>query len=749
MPFTVSHAKSLTIPDSTNTDIVRPVDWNSRHLITYSPSGAELLPAFSDGGNVSFSTNPSGYLVASAPAGGGGGGIAVSAGSQVATTNTVVFANSNGISFGMSGSSQITASYTVPVQTAYQFDNSNGVSFGTNAGTVTASVRTDYQSAGAYLTTAANSTHSHGAISMSLAGGLSGTYSSASSGLTLSLTQAAGAVSPINFSAGTTSSSLTAVTFGDGGNVTFGLGTGASAGVITASAPSGGAGGVALSAGSQSIGTGTVAFANSNGISFGMSGSNQITASYTVPNVPAQTVQPAVAQLNGSSGTLSIVAGSSLSASSNASTITLGLASNWSTTIMPLGNSTGYASSVLSNTFLTTAAQSGHSHGNPTLALTNLSGTTGSASNGFTLSLSAAAPGGGGGVAVSAGSDSLFTSGTMSFGNANGFSFITSNGSVVGSYTDAGGAGGGLNTINLIGNVSGNTSVSQNAGSIYFSGGPGVTVSGTGNTVVMSAGEILKYYAPFNSGISSNTFRIANDNLVAHLFPLPNLLAISYVELQMLWSQYASITSSGAGISKSNQVGSTFYVGISKQNITNPLVFDAVANTSVTASLFASCSVSSSSISAGMTFGFNGVSDSKTASTVSGNYSALSVTKFPPPGHARIVMPIPLTTTLSPGVYLFGLGLSSSRASADVAPFSGTIGTAIGFYGYLKQGNMNGGLAVRLGVDSAGANSIWWAGVPGGGVVPGVSLTSSVHLSQFAASLESIYPMVGLNGMGF
>lgn len=46
--------------------------------------------------------------------------------------------------------------------------------------------------------------------------------------------------------------------------------------------------------------------------------------------------------------------------------------------------------------YLTTAAQSNHSHGNPTLALTNLSGTTASASNGLTISLSAAAPSGGG-----------------------------------------------------------------------------------------------------------------------------------------------------------------------------------------------------------------------------------------------------------------------------------------------------------------------------------------------------------------
>lgn len=45
--------------------------------------------------------------------------------------------------------------------------------------------------------------------------------------------------------------------------------------------------------------------------------------------------------------------------------------------------------------FLTTAALSNHSHGNPTLALTNISGTTASNSAGLTLSLSAGAAGAG------------------------------------------------------------------------------------------------------------------------------------------------------------------------------------------------------------------------------------------------------------------------------------------------------------------------------------------------------------------
>ncbi|MDX2253277.1 MAG: hypothetical protein NW202_13410 [Nitrospira sp.] len=58
-------------------------------------------------------------------------------------------------------------------------------------------------------------------------------------------------------------------------------------------------------------------------------------------------------------------------------------------------NSAGFTLSLSAVNALTTAALSNHSHGDPTLNLTNLSGTTASNSAGFTLSLSAAAPGGG------------------------------------------------------------------------------------------------------------------------------------------------------------------------------------------------------------------------------------------------------------------------------------------------------------------------------------------------------------------
>lgn len=97
---------------------------------------------------------------------------------------------------------------------------------------------------------------------------------------------------------------------------------------------------------------------------------------------------------------------------------------------------------------LTTAAQSDHSHGNPTLALTNLSGTTASASNGFTLSLAAAAPGGGAAVTVSA-SNGSFTVGQLNFSDANNVTFGTSAGSIITASVAAGGGGGGYSINHL------------------------------------------------------------------------------------------------------------------------------------------------------------------------------------------------------------------------------------------------------------------------------------------------------------
>jgi hypothetical protein len=504
---------------------------------------------------------------------GGGGGAGLSAGTQSVNTGTVNFANSNGISFGMSGSNQITASHNALTTARASNDGiglntaatnvtwtvgSGGLSLNAGAYLTTAALSDHVH--GQYLTTAAQSGHSHG-VTLNLTN-LNGTTGGNSAGINLSLSAIVPAqtVQPVAVSAANGSFNFSTMTLANSNGVSFSTGTQGvyatvatnyaasnvttnnlatsqsslfqhttatsaitaaafpaanstnllgtsfsshshgnptlaltnisgttasnSAGLtlsLSAAAPGAG-GGAALSAGTQSANTGTIAFANSNGISFGMSGSSQITASYTVPTIPgatafsnsnnvsfglngstitatatwAQSVQTqGMVSFNGQTGALSRAVGSSLSSSVNGASTTIGLASNittalqstgaYLTTAMQSGMTSNYMSTAeRGNYFYTsnnTFANSTHSHGNPTLNLTNISGTTASGSAGLTLSLSAAAPGGGGAVNVSAGT----TSGnlqTIQFSNANGVSFGL-NGSTI-TASAAGGAGGGF-----------------------------------------------------------------------------------------------------------------------------------------------------------------------------------------------------------------------------------------------------------------------------------------------------------------
>jgi len=499
---------------------------------------------------------------------------------------TLNLTNLNGTTGGNSAGINLSLSAIVPAQTvqpvavsaangSYNFStltlaNSGGVSFSTGTQGVYATVATNY--AASNITTnniatansslfqhttatsaitaaafpAANSTqllgtsfssHSHGNPSLNLTN-ISGTTASGSGGFTLSL---------------------------------------------SAAAPVGG-GGAALSAGTQSVSTGTVAFANSNGISFGMSGSNQITASYTVPTIPgatsfsnsnnvsfglngstitatatfAQSVQTqGMVSFNGQTGALSRAVGSSLSSSVNGVSTTLGLASNITTALQSAGaylttamasnassafagtgsgftggsisatlthNTLGLSMSMSHPAWLTTAMQSGmtsnymstaergnyfytsnntfanstHSHGNPTLNLTNLSGTTASGSAGLTLSLSAAAPGGGGAVNVSAGT----TSGnlqTIQFNNSNGVSFGLSGSTITASA--AAGAGGGV--------------AIQNSQTTYTSGTVALSVGGGALTIASNTGQRFDLSVPATSSLSGINLTITpNGNTI-------------------------------------------------------------------------------------------------------------------------------------------------------------------------------------------------------------------------------------------
>ena len=297
MPITVGHSKSITVADGTNTGIVRPSDWNSNHAVTLNISGTDIFGAFSNAGNVTFGTDTAGYITATAPAGGGGGGgAAISAGTQSQSTGTVIFSNSNGLTFGLNAGT-LTGSHNGYTGATTQFlttaqppgaylttarasndavglntaltagplawtVNSSGLSLnaGSVAGTTTGfggnliSGSMTNNTAGlnlslnhpAWLTTAANSTHSHGNPTLNLTN-LAGTTASASNGFTLSLSataqsnQTMGLYGVSNTTGASSSSTFDArsVSFQGAGIASVGF----SGGSVVVSVPSGGGAG--------------------------------------------------------------------------------------------------------------------------------------------------------------------------------------------------------------------------------------------------------------------------------------------------------------------------------------------------------------------------------------------------------------------------------------------------------------------------------------------------------------------------
>lgn len=160
----ISHAFSNAIADGTNTQIVRPSDWNSAHNFTQNLAGNTAGVASVSGTDIVWA---------------GGANITVSANGQtISIVGGAGAAADGGVFITAPGSSQSVG--------AIEFSNANGVSFGMAGSTVTATVATNYQSQGAYLTTAALSNHSHGNPILALTN-LTGTTASNSAGLTLSL----------------------------------------------------------------------------------------------------------------------------------------------------------------------------------------------------------------------------------------------------------------------------------------------------------------------------------------------------------------------------------------------------------------------------------------------------------------------------------------------------------------------------------------------------------------------------------
>ena len=261
-----------------------------------------------------------GSILISVPSGGGAGdGVNIlAAGTQTAnTTGTVLFQNSNGLTFGMSNSSVITASYTVPTLPVV----SNGildVNSATNSGTgITQFAAHDHAhrgvagmdvngiastfygtaqlSAGNLMSVATGGASTRGSfqiINLLSSSAIANPVSSASNAGTLSSRFAladhahAGlnSISAVGNTAGNTSAGAGSIVLAGGPNITLSGATAAGGMTLSISGGAGGGGGIAASAAGASVSNGTVVWSNSNNVSFGMNGST-ITASASVPTL--------------------------------------------------------------------------------------------------------------------------------------------------------------------------------------------------------------------------------------------------------------------------------------------------------------------------------------------------------------------------------------------------------------------------------------------------------------------------------
>lgn len=296
---------------------------------------------FSNSNGVSFGMN-GGTITATVTPGAAAGIGAIGAGTQTATSGTVVFSASNGLSFGLNGSTQFTGSHdgfrSVSAGTTHALGpglslaNSNGLSFGVNGSTVTASY-TVPSTAGllsAINLSAGTASSNLTAVVLSNSNGVSfglGAGSVVTASYTVPST--AGLISAIRLSAGTASSNLTAFELVNGSGVSFGLDVGSkvSASVAAGATATGNLG--ALAANGSTATSGTVSFSNSNGISFGLNGQT-MTASYTVPSTAGL-----LSAVNLSAGTTS--ANASAFVFGNAGGVSFGLNGSTITASAPSG----------------------------------------------------------------------------------------------------------------------------------------------------------------------------------------------------------------------------------------------------------------------------------------------------------------------------------------------------------------------------------------------------------------------------
>lgn len=635
--------------------------------------------------------------------------IRLSAGTLSSNRSDMTFSNANGVSFGLETNGVITASVAAAggAQTAISglsagttqmtsgtasFADGGGVSFGINGNTITATVRTDYQSSGNYLTTAmaSNASTNFAGIGSAIT---NGTMTFGTGGLSLNLsnhlTTARASNDAIGLNTALTANGV-AWTVNSSGlslNIPAFLTT-----AMQSQSSSNFAGvGSAITNGTMTYGTGGLSLNLSNHLTTAMAsnaGSNFVGLN------SALTANGVSATINSSGVSLNFPA-----------FLTTAMASNQSSNFAATGfTSTTAAGAVIAGThntaglllavpaWLTTAAQSDHSHGNPTLSLAGgLSGATASNSAGFTLSLTqaaaAASP-----IGISAGTVNN-TFGSLTFSNSPSVSFGLGTGASAGVITASVNAGGGgialansqttytSGTANMV--ASGALTIGSTTGqSFYFSAPAQSSLSATGQVSISVNGSTISIGVPNNPVISSyenmpifNSALTYNGASISHAvaFPIMGNLSASFARIPVLMTMNsttlatlasATATASGALYSTWNAVVYSLGTGASSQSLFS------VASGSGGWTFSQQVSITNStqgSYSLGFSAQAQGVGTTLTTQYSISNTNYSFTTNAFSGFSSNRMLDIPFANSLSAGQYWMVMGYSSSSASGGAA----------------------------------------------------------------------------------
>jgi len=447
------------------------------------------------------------------------------------TSGTVSFSNANGISFGSSAGQAITASHALNVSapggtsnalSAITFSNSNGVSFGLSTGagvgTLTASVQTQ-ASLFALGNTTQNSSSAMALNALSFNGLGEVTVGFSNGSIQVSAPGQSLGVSTGGNTSGNTGTYSGQAIFAGVNNITLSVSSAAGgAQTITisgANAPAAQTGISGMQVSNTTYTSGTVTFQNANGISFGSSGANGISASYTVP---AQVSLFALGNTTQNSSTVLSFSALSFNGLGEAS---VGF-SNGSIQVSAPAQSIGVSN--IGNTSGNTGTQAGQ------IVLAG--------GNNITLSVSTAAGGAQtitlqGGLNVSADVASTALSG-LTFQDSNGITFGLSTGASAGTLTAS------YNSTQFAG-----TGVSTGSSA---SAGFGYTLSTNGLSVVNPA--LTRYVWPpaFEFGAIG---ALGNATLSIQYISIPVQLVFSRLDVLVAMSCGSAATSNTAAIALS------------------------------------------------------------------------------------------------------------------------------------------------------------------------------------------------------